>query len=591
MSTSHLLAAKWIDADPVPAALAEAKRGECALLGAQAFLAAGCLLALCLDAGAANRAVVGLLMLVYVVFSVLTLVLVRMRTEVSPTLRVMVHVVGILWPPMIFVFTGGPSGPFFVFLVFIVFAAAYRRSFLQTVVASGMLLLVESSPIAISHIGATVQRMLGPGGLLTWVIGLLLLGCVLGYLWHEERRFRRAAVMISRVVGKTQSELGIGQTIEAILGAVVDLFSARRVVLVLMDAKGGRNFLWETPGTVAGQPSTVEFSQLRASEAERYFLAGPSRSWSAIQLRRSAKGEPLHCLVLEGAGKRTCDVPSSCLGEFLIRNDVRSLLGVTFSFGKWSGRLLVLDPSGTAAGESELRFLQALVWEVGPAVHSQYLLGHLRSRVRAAERARVARELHDGVVQSLVAVEMRLGALRRSTFTDLGRVIEAVAQAQQVVRHEILAVRELMEQIKPIDLSSKELLGCLAEIVDRFRRDTAISASFVSDFDQVTLAPRVCSELARIAQEALFNVRKHSLATNVLVRLARDEGHCKLVIEDDGRGFEFSGRFSQDELEAIRKGPRVIKERVRSIGGELVIDSIPGHGARLEISVPQQCYG
>ena len=429
---------------------------------------------------------------------------------------------------------------------------------------------------------------------MTWGIALVLLAllpaCVL-YLVHQQRRFRRAALTISCAVGKTQSELGIRKTIGAILGAVVDLFNARRVVLVLMDAKGEWSFLWQTPGTVAGQPSTDEFSQLPASEAQRYFLAGPDRGWSAIQLRRSPVGEPLHGLVLEGSSKRASSFPNSLLGEFRVLNDFRSLLGVAFRLGKWSGRLFVLDPSGTAAGESELRFLQALVWEVGPAVHSQYLMSNLRSRVRAAERARVARELHDGVVQSLAAVEMRLGALRRTTLTDPSQVLEAVAQAQQAVRHEMLAVRDLMEQIKPIELSSKELLGCLGEIVERFRRDTAISASFVADFEQVTLAPRVCSELVRIAQEALFNVRKHSLANNVLVRLARTEGCCKLVIEDDGRGFEFSGRFSQAQLEAARKGPRVIKERVRSIGGELVIDSTPGRGARLEISVPQQCYG
>jgi signal transduction histidine kinase len=428
---------------------------------------------------------------------------------------------------------------------------------------------------------------------MAWGIPLLVLLLVgaSGYLAYENRRFRRATLTISRAVGKTQSELGIRKTMEAILAAIADLFSARRVVLALTESKGRRSFLWETRGSDAGRPSKVEFSQLPASEAQKYFLSGLGRGWSAVQLRRSAGSEPFHCLVLDEAGKRICNVPSARLEKFPVLNDFRSLLGVALSFGKWTGRLLVFDPSGTTAGESELRFLQALIWDVGPAVHSQYLLAHLRSRVRKAERARVARELHDGVVQSLVAVEMRLAALQRTTLTDPGQVIEAVAQAQQDVRRQMLAVRELMEQIKPIELSPKELLACLAEIVDRFRRETAISASFVSEFEQVTLAPHVCSELVRIAQEALFNIRKHSLANNVRVLLARAEGHCKLVIEDDGRGFEFSGRFSDAQLEAIRKGPRVIKERVRSIGGELVIDSMPGHGARLEISIPQNVYG
>ena len=476
-------------------------------------------------------------------------------------------------------------------------AGAYRLSLLRAVgigLAFGMLPLVENGgPTATSHLTPPVQRMwvlIGPTGWgITFLLSLLSAG-VLGYFAYEKRRFRRAVLAISRA-GKTQSELGIQKTIEAILTAIVDLFSARRVVLVVTESKGGRSFLWEARGTNRGHPSKVEFSQLSASEAQDYFLTGLGGGWSAIQLRCLAAGQWFHCLTLEEAGKQTCDVPSSCLEEFPFLNDFRSLLGVALDFGKWSGRVWVLDPSGAVAGESELRFLQALIWDVGSAVHSQYLLAHLRSRVRAAERARVARELHDGVVQSLVAVDMRLAALRRAPLTDPSEVVKTIAQAQKDIRHEILAVRELMEQIKPIELSSKELLSYLAEIVERFRRETAISASFVSEFEQVTLAPHVCSELVRIAQEALFNIRKHSLANNVRVLLARAEGYCKLVIEDDGRGFEFAGRFSDAQLEAICKGPRVIKERVRYIGGELVIDSMPGRGARLEISIPQNVYG
>ena len=72
----------------------------------------------------------------------------------------------------------------------------------------------------------------------------------------------------------------------------------------------------------------------------------------------------------------------------------------------------------------------------------------------------------------------------------------------------------------------------------------------------------------------------------MLVRLARQRGTWVLVIEDDGRGFEFSGRFSHAELEEFRRGPLIIKQRVRAIEGELTIISKAGQGARLEIRVP-----
>jgi signal transduction histidine kinase len=64
----------------------------------------------------------------------------------------------------------------------------------------------------------------------------------------------------------------------------------------------------------------------------------------------------------------------------------------------------------------------------------------------------------------------------------------------------------------------------------------------------------------------------------------------KLVIDDDGHGFPFAGRFTLTELDEYRRGPTVIKERVRAIGGDLVIESTPGHGSRLEITIPQKGY-
>ena len=224
---------------------------------------------------------------------------------------------------------------------------------------------------------------------------------------------------------------------------------------------------------------------------------------------------------------------------------------------------------------------------MGPAVYNVYRLRHLRSM----ERARIARELHDGVIQTLIGTEMELAVLRRQAATndsDPARIAEALGRMHGRLRQEILNVRDLIQRIKPIDLDGKQFLDTLGSIVDRFRRETGISARFISDSKEIVLPQHVAREVARIVQEALVNVRKHSHARSVLVRFAGQQGAWKLVIEDDGRGFEFSGRLSQAELNAARRGPLVLKERVRSIGGELAIESVPGHGARLEIAVPSK---
>jgi signal transduction histidine kinase len=265
-----------------------------------------------------------------------------------------------------------------------------------------------------------------------------------------------------------------------------------------------------------------------------------------------------------------------------------SLLAVSFVFAQeWWGRIFLLDPTLGGDREEELRFLQELVRQVGPAVYNVYLLRRLRQRAGAVERARVARELHDGAVQSLIAMEMQLDVVRRQSAIDSSPVTPELARIQGLLREEVLKLRELMQQMKSLEVDSSNFFRFMEDTVERFQRETGIGARFLTEIDQLHMEQRVCRELSRIVQEALVNVRKHSGAREVFVRMSADDHYWRLIIEDNGRGFPFSGRFSLAELEEMGKGPLVIRERVRLIEGELTIESNLGRGAKLEITVPR----
>ena len=231
-----------------------------------------------------------------------------------------------------------------------------------------------------------------------------------------------------------------------------------------------------------------------------------------------------------------------------------------------------------------------LAGRVGSVVDAREVL--LSERVRAVERAgaleraRFARELHDGAIQSLIAVEMQLDVLRRQSGTQSPVVKTELGRIQKLLREEVLKLRELMQAMKSFEVDADRLLGFISDTVERFRRETGIAAEFVSEMERVDLAQKGCRELARIVQESLVNVRKHSGAHHVLVRLAQRAGNLQLTVEDDGKGFSFTGTLSGSELETSGKGPAVIRERVRLLAGELTIESTPGHGARLEVRIP-----
>jgi two-component system nitrate/nitrite sensor histidine kinase NarX len=131
----------------------------------------------------------------------------------------------------------------------------------------------------------------------------------------------------------------------------------------------------------------------------------------------------------------------------------------------------------------------------------------------------------------------------------------------------------------------------MTEVVERFRRDTGIAATFASGLSDPELPRDLAREMVRMLQESLVNIRKHSGAQSVVVRFGVSGDAWGLVVDDDGRGFEFTGRFTLEELDQARRGPVVLKERVRAVGGHLWLTSESGRGSRLEIHVPRGTHG
>jgi two-component system NarL family sensor kinase len=241
--------------------------------------------------------------------------------------------------------------------------------------------------------------------------------------------------------------------------------------------------------------------------------------------------------------------------------------------------------------DEQLRLLQTLARRVVPVVHNLFLERHLRTHLKENERARLARELHDGLIQSLVAIEMRLDVARRQVESAPARAAADIGETQDQLREQIVDVRTLMHQLRPPDVDHRRLVQRLSESTERFRRTTGIEARFVGEVDRLELPARVCTELVRVVDEALVNVRKHSGAKRVAVHLGASSGALTLSVEDDGRGFDFAGRMTQPDLDALGLGPLVIKERVQALGGFVAIDSRPGRGARLEVQVPRHATG
>lgn len=581
-----------------PADAGEIRRIERWLATARVFLAISALVAIRMDPTELGHswAAYGLFVF-YLANASLILMLLRRRQQSTAAFRLLVHAGDIVWPAVISIFAEGPRSPFFLFFVFVLAAAAYRWGLwetLGTAAAEVGLLWAESFLLR--------SLWLRPDGTLPWGIFaglrvnvpefepkrlfmlsvyLLVMGLLLGYLAEQQKHLRAEKATVTRILAKARVEAGLTGTLQQIFGEVVNMYGAARLLIAAQEAHSHRVFLGEISKS-NGAPAEFVWRDSSPRDATAFLYDSPGDVCYA-----SNDGAAFSSVALDRDGNQVILPGTEPLARLKELHSFHSLIAVSFVFGaEWRGRVFLFDPLWHGEKVEELRFLLDLVRQVGPAIYNVYLLHRLRRRAGAAERARFARELHDGAVQSLIAVEMQVDVLRRQAGAA-GPVEGELGRIQGLLREEVLKLRELMQQMKAIDVDAQRLLGVLTDTVERFQRETGISARFVTDLENLDMPQRVCRELLRIVQEGLVNVRKHSKARHALVRLASSESRWNLTLEDDGKGFPFSGRLTQEQLDEIGKGPMIIKERLRLIAGELTVESNPGQGTRLEITVPR----
>ena len=528
---------------------------------------------------------VDLLLAAYAAFAALALAALRLRNVRWPAMTVMVHAADLTAAAGIMVLKGG--SPFWFLSVFALVAAARRWGFGETIATAvavvGLSLGAASWP---ADARGLYQLLLGP-------TLLLLAGILLAYIAQAEKRLRVEAATLAEIVTRIEFRLGLKNAMAVVFDAVVRLVDADRALLVVREISSGHVSLWEG-GRNIGVTSAPRVTRLQPLRFESFMVAPAAAAWYAV--RRLKPRERLDIVALGRDGARTSEGPgalpeplAAAVGPF------RRLLAVNFEMpGELEGRLFLVDPMGDRNRESAMGFAQRIMRQIGPAVYNVYLLHRLRSRSAANERARVARELHDGIIQSVLGVQIQLHALSVPAAKQSRALASELNRLGTILRDETVSLRDMMQRLTPLELPPEQLMDTIADVVQRFQRDTGISARFITPFDFLDLPPRACREVTRVVQEALVNVRKHSGARNVVVRLGASDGACQLSIDDDGRGFAFAGRFSQADLERSRLGPWVIRERVRLLGGKVVVESDPGHGTRIEVSFPlavQEIHG
>ncbi len=268
---------------------------------------------------------------------------------------------------------------------------------------------------------------------------------------------------------------------------------------------------------------------------------------------------------------------------------LRGVLAVPLrSGGRAIGVLMVANRTPTAFGESQVVLLSSLANQAAVGIENARLYEKVQQLAVLEERERIAREMHDGLGQVLGYVNTKTLAVAR--LLEVGKVDEARTQVAElkVAAKEVFAdVREAILGLRTTLGPGRGFLAALREYTAGFERQSGISVDLEAPDHEAELKLPASAELQliRVVQEALTNVRKHAHASRACVRLEAIGGSVRLVVEDDGQGFDPSRPVHEG---GPRFGLQTMRERAEAIGGSFAVEAQPGAGTRVLVTAPQE---
>ena len=458
--------------------------------------------------------------------------------------------------------------------MFLCYAAGIRWGFELTMPLAGALSLIL---VLLTAVKGEIHWM----RVVSWLgitVGTFAGGAGLAFMGDRNRRFAAQIEFFSRINSTMQVDQGLAESLRLFLEELAISFNSEEALLLYRDTDLERIFLWRLK---SGESERLVPESMPLSRTDGFLLDDLDATicWNSLVGPGSGFGwdrrdaRPIKTLPR---------LPGPAQQEF----KVRSFMTVSFEQGgQATGRIFLLNGRKPFQKE-DLAWLERIAGHIGPGLENIFLLRHLRARAIEAERSRIARDLHDGILQTLLSIEIQLDVLRRGVSAAPEQAVSSLSNLQQTVKNEGAELRQIVTDLRPLRVQSADLVDLMRGFAERYRNESTIALDLLVDSTQLRAPDRVCREIFQIYREALNNIKKHAKASHVVVKLSQDDSRLVLVVDDNGEGFSFAGKFTADELDRLRLGPISIKERSRTVGGVLTVESNPGHGARLTIEVP-----
>jgi signal transduction histidine kinase len=517
----------------------------------------------------------------YVAFSLLLFLLVRGEVVRGRRVGPYSVVSDVIWAVLITLFTEGGATPFFLLNVFVISSVSIRYGFAAS--APLTVLLACLYPVLIFFAGHWLdpQVFQFQRAHLFRPIYLVALGYLIGYLGEHERRSKRKLAFMLELTTVFRHGRAPGWGLTRLMRRVLHHFGASRALLVLRDPESKRYFTWD----MARQGGRLRLG-LRISEKDpvRFPFASATEAFLAHTAERGTGTALCYDLVSGAMQRRT--IPSDLR---LPGDDVEQALLVApiLLQQEIRGRAVVMRERRPRFVREDLQFLLLIVGQAAAGLEAVRLQEKAEEVAVLEERARIARDLHDGFIQSLAGIDLRVEACRLVMERDPGRLTRELAELQTTVDRGYREVRHYLSVLRSASREAHDLTSTLERVAAEFSMRDRLRVDLVLPPEDPGLSSSTSYEITQIVREALRNAVRHGQATEAVVRLAAYDGHCSLVIRDNGRGFQGGPTVVNAEGAVSAAGvPWSIRERTAALGGTLRVRSRPGQGVEVLLLIP-----
>ena len=474
--------------------------------------------------------------------------------------------------------SSGTSSIFFFFFFFAIIVASFRFGFLE-----GMKVTTASAALftAIGFATAPEGGQFEMDRFLLRPVYLLALGYMMAYWGGSEIKLNRQLGLLRGVTRLSNPRFDVGYTIGSMLHKLRDFYDADDCLIVLSDPRDNEYRLFRLRRE---QPAESVQAELLPGRLAQLFLSLPEdcavvhRGKSRLRLFLDSGYYSV------GAAKRNeCPEELKKEAEHLAaRLEAESFISVPLHYRERGiGRLYMTAPRGVFES-ADISYMMHVAEQIMPVIHNIRLLERLASASAEQERQRLARDIHDSVIQPYIGLQYKLAAVRNKVAEgkELGDDIDRLFQ---MTVDEIAGLRGFVSGLREGDGGGDNFVAAVRRFASQFAQNYDLDVKVESKGD-FRVNDRLAAEIIRIVHEGLSNVRKHTSASASKITLERADRFLRVVVENDGPRRDEDG--GGDPADVAPFTPRSITERAEELGGYVAVEHTTEGRTLVKVEIP-----